>query len=79
MISAGAKSFSVRCSQLTVFPQPDVLLLTGYLRVCCHNSRGVQQPWLEFPAKNTAKFGGKWMAASGMRQQLTVSKLAKHI
>ena len=57
-ISEGDKSLSARRSQLTVFPQPDVLLLMGYISVCCHNSRCVQQLWLEFPSKNTAKFGG---------------------
>lgn len=53
----GAKFFSAQCSQLTVLPQSDVLLRMGYLRMCCHNSCCVQQLWLEFPSKNTAKFG----------------------
>lgn len=53
-----SQSFSAQCLQLMMFPQPDVPLLVGYIRACCHNSRCVQQLWLEFPSKNTAEFGG---------------------
>lgn len=51
-------NLSVLSVQSWLFPQPGVLLLMGCIRVCCHNSRCVQQLRLEFPSKNTAKFGG---------------------